>query len=662
MNIVVAKTKSGWKILGELYDRRRWPWNWGMDYEAADTTPRPKHHLRRRRSVAWLSLRELARSGAQAAKATEYAAFADSRAVQAARPLETYDATSHGRCSFTFDYLADTGDGYNATFAVAMSMFGGAAETGGPQKNESSLLVLGGDEVYPYASVEHYDDRLGLPFKDARAAAGNPESPRFVVATPGNHDWYDGLVGFLRNFAESYIDRRSAIDPRGPAAVVQLEAEPPKGWIDEMLGCKTFQSRSYYAIHLPHGWWLWGVDIQLDSYLDAEQLAYFTLAQRRLKTGERVILCTARPSWIDDPRNEHRHRTTNRETLTWFVNRFFGNEDNRWQQDQIVRVPLMLSGDKHHYVHYRKTDAASASATEKGSDPKLTAPEHLVTCGGGGAYLSSTHRLEAHLRVPWHLEEKSTTCYDRGETWPTRSASRWLRLLAFRVPFVNGIPMPLVVGLVGVLLTEAWLRSPITQPVDLSCPNSLCSATQNGLNHWPFWLALVLTAAVLVPIGAVLGAKDKGNLIKLLPGSVHTAAQLAVGYGMATWFKHSGREHAVSWDLDMIGYTLAAGGAALAVFTVYWPICDLFGFHENESFSSMRLSSFKSHLRVTIEAPTKGASSGNLTITPYFIRRVPWNLQRRQFNWWSRWLLAVPRNVSKPPRVEAGDPITIDAV
>jgi len=61
--------------------------------------------------------------------------------------------------------VADTGDGFNATFAVAAQVNG---MYGAP--DPAHLLVLGGDEVYPVASVENYEDRLVSPFDAARPA------------------------------------------------------------------------------------------------------------------------------------------------------------------------------------------------------------------------------------------------------------------------------------------------------------------------------------------------------------------------------------------------------------------------------------------------------------------------------------------------------------
>ena len=73
------------------------------------------------------------------------------------------------------------------------------------------------------------------------------DDPPALFAVPGNHDWYDGLTAFLRFFCQG-------------------------GWVG---GWKTEQRRSYFAVKLPQRWWLLGIDIQFDTYIDAPQIDYF---------------------------------------------------------------------------------------------------------------------------------------------------------------------------------------------------------------------------------------------------------------------------------------------------------------------------------------------------------------------------------------------------
>ena len=120
------------------------------------------------------------------------------------------------------------------------------------------VLVFGGDAVYPVASREAYERQLVAPYRTALPSVEPPYPKVFAVA--GNHDWYDSLVAFTRIFCTGGKRRFAA-------------------W-------QTHQSRSYFAIKLPHGWWLVGTDVQLESDIDDPQLEYFG-EDRRLDGARR---------------------------------------------------------------------------------------------------------------------------------------------------------------------------------------------------------------------------------------------------------------------------------------------------------------------------------------------------------------------------------------
>ena len=130
--------------------------------------------------------------------------------------------------------------------------------------------MLGGDQVYPSASVEAYEDHFLGPFAAALWSPDEAAAPD-LWAVPGNHDWYDGLTSFLRVFCRK------------------------GGWVG---GWRTKQKCSYFALRLPHNWWLWAIDIQFDTYLDTKQLDYFEGVGAELGEQDRVVLVTAKPSWV----------------------------------------------------------------------------------------------------------------------------------------------------------------------------------------------------------------------------------------------------------------------------------------------------------------------------------------------------------------------------
>jgi hypothetical protein len=107
------------------------------------------------------------------------------------------------------------------------------------------------------------------------------DDERKLFALPGNHDWYDGLAAFDSLFCQS---RDHLLGSQHGSRI--------GGW-------RCVQHRSYWAIHLPYDWWLWGVDIQFSKYLDAPQENYFRTMARVTEPGHNIVLCIAEPHWLD---------------------------------------------------------------------------------------------------------------------------------------------------------------------------------------------------------------------------------------------------------------------------------------------------------------------------------------------------------------------------
>ncbi|MFY0583097.1 metallophosphoesterase [Cystobacter fuscus] len=238
--------------------------------------------------VRWLHPQHLIRSGMDALVASIFGVRADHRLIEAVvRPQAPYFDYSDEAAGedFWLDYVSDTGDGWNSTYAVARLLAKPELELKDPNGDTHALergriLVFGGDQVYPGASRDTYEQRLVQPYREAMSRS--PEPSPHLFAIPGNHDWYDGLSAFMRLFC---ADR----------------------WF---AGRRTRQSRSYFALKLPRGWWLIGTDVQLNSDIDVPQLEYFRQTATYMQPGDRIILCNAEPAWIHAA-------TTPRPRATW---------------------------------------------------------------------------------------------------------------------------------------------------------------------------------------------------------------------------------------------------------------------------------------------------------------------------------------------------------
>ena len=153
------------------------------------------------------------------------------------------------------DFIADLGDGFEATYAMAYLMAQDAitVDVPGPNGKDTKqalpagdIMIMGGDLAYPNATVKEYHDRCIEPYDNAFRLSEGAPAPRKLFFIAGNHDWYDGLAAFTSVFCTAR-DRQA----NGKGLIVG-------GWQSE-------QRRSYFALALPHGWWFWGIDLALNE-------------------------------------------------------------------------------------------------------------------------------------------------------------------------------------------------------------------------------------------------------------------------------------------------------------------------------------------------------------------------------------------------------------
>ena len=446
-------------------------------------------------AVRWLSPRELWRAGVKVVLSSVFASYADKREVQEAlEPTELKVPPSGGE--LWLDFVADLGDGFDATCTVAGLLAADRLEPEPPSGGEpvgplprASVLVLGGDEVYPTASAQEYDNRMKGPY---RAALPDARDAPSMFVLPGNHDWYDGLTSFLRVFAQG----RSI-----------------GGW-------RTRQNRSYFAVQLPNRWWLVGLDTQFGSELDAPQLRYFTsFLTAKLEPGDSVILCCATPTWVKSADKEHRDAFN---SLHWFERNYIRtrhDDESALIEQTGASVRLWITGDSHHYARFAERLSSDedaepdTAAQETGAEPVLSPDpqrRQMVTCGLGGAYLSATHDLPEMLPLPPEKSRvlqkgeepthfaRADTCYpdrDTSTRLSRRLAQPWSRYwLPVRNPgFGNmaaGVHVVLLLALSS-LLGLVGDRTPVAavRAATLGATFTLCVR-----------VTIIVTAVLLLPL------------------------------------------------------------------------------------------------------------------------------------------------------------------
>jgi hypothetical protein len=507
--------------------------------------------------VPWLNPVLLAGTAVRVVLAELFGAYLDKRELQGALPADVHDERPKDSTELWLDYVADTGDGFDATYSMAYLL---AQPTITPEGCDRPLprgrvLVMGGDQVYPTASGQQYEDRFKGPYR-AALPEPPPDGPQpTLYALPGNHDWYDGLTAFLRLFA-------------------RVEASHVGGW-------RTRQQRSYFALRLPHRWWLFAIDAQFGAYLDEPQLRYFRQMAARLQPGDRVILCPPAPTWVESVESSAAY-----ETLDYFVRKILTPAG--------VEVRVMISGDLHHYARY--------------SHPE----RELITCGGGGAYLYPTHRLPDRLLVPppdGRARRASVTReYVRRATSPDRGASWRYALGVFaRLPRRN-VGFVGMVGFIHVLLMLAYANA--MQRIGSGVTRSLVTIPVGLM------VALVLgsTLAFAMPSS---GGQRRFRHWAL--GFGHGVAHLGLAYvGARAWVATPLDEWTFPLPLlaVLVTYFPLITLAASVVVGGYLLIASLFDVNVNELFAAQGIPDGKSFLRMHI------AADGALTIYPIAVERT----------------------------------------
>ncbi|MQA24827.1 MAG: metallophosphoesterase [Micromonosporaceae bacterium] len=520
-----------------------------------------------RSRVPWLAPRLLANTAVRAGLAVNFGAYLDKRELQGALPAEVHDHDTDG--DLWLDYVADLGDGFNATYSVAWLVAQRELAVKDPEGAEHALpraqvLVMGGDQVYPTADWRQYEDRCKGPY---RAALPEQDShPPTLYALPGNHDWYDGLTAFLRLFGKG---------------------EPFGGW-------QTAQSRSYFALKLPRRWWLYAIDAQFDAYLDEPQLGYFHEAAKQLQPDDRVILCAARPTWTHTEDAPHEY-----DTVDYFIRKIV--------RPKGAVVSVLLAGDTHHYARYQQAGQPTLAA---GGEPASSEDNHrerqLITCGGGGAYLAATHRLPESLVVPpkkslvHHASPRRR--YELAARYPDAARSRRYSWSVFlKLPWRNPGFNTLLAG-VHTLLLAAYISA-------------------GGGVPWFTVPALVMSAVVLVAAVGFAATDRVGGFRRrhLALGGLHGVAHLGLGVAGASLWAWLGLESlptVVRLVLALAIYAPVIGIVASLLVCLYLQVAHRFGVNVNELYAGQGIEDAKCFLRLRI------GRDGALTIYPIAVDEV----------------------------------------
>jgi hypothetical protein len=542
------------------------------------------------RMVRWLGPAELLGAGVRAALAAVFGEYADKREIQAAlSEPEPHDYSNEEE--IWIDFVADLGDGFDSTYTIAWLLAQEQLDLLYPELSEPAprgrLLIMGGDEVYPTANWENYQNRMSRPYKAALPCTPEGKEPH-LFAIPGNHDWYDGLTSFLRIFCQDK-------------------------WIG---GWRTKQSRSYFAISLPHRWWIWGIDIQFDSYIDEPQLLYFKdlFEEKKARSGDNIILLTGKPSWVH-------HKLKGDES---YKRRLRAPKNLAYFEDEVVksngaRVAVTLSGDLHHYSRYEGAGM-----------------NHKITAGGGGAYLYPTHHLPNE--IDWPPGDEKAASFRRVSMFPREDESKGLRKhVLWLLPGKNWT-LSLLAGVVHVFI--AWMIQFSVRVPGQSFERAVRSLNSvgsvvAGLLSSPIGLLVLLS----IFIGLLFFADGRGAK-RVLAGSLHGLAQVVVVIPLVLGSAQISRQliaGQIRDRVDLLSFlfdatflmTVGIGGGLIAtlflsLYLLISHVCaDL---HPNETFAAQRIEGYKNFIRMRIRP------DGVLEMFPVGVRHIckQWRFEKER--------------------------------
>lgn len=540
--------------------------------------------IERKNAVQWLSPAELTSAALRVGLSGAFGEYSDKRELEAGFNPSSHDyhdvenrdqirpAPEPGAPDpLWVDFVADTGDGFAATYAVAWLLGQKELEVENEGAKETiprgSLLIHGGDLIYPTATNDEYDDRFIGPY--AAALPYTPSHHPHFFAIPGNHDWYDGLTSFIRKFCDGR-------------------------W---MGGRKTPQSRSYFSIRLSEKWWIWGIDIQFDGFIDNPQLEFFSEAGKDLPPDAGVLLVTAKPSWGYVQADDTERPTEVMHNIDFFIDKCLTRraavdpDSEQATKEPIANVRMIMAGDIHYYARYADEDR------------DIT----YTIAGGGGAYLSLTHHLREQINL---LAEEDDSEEDRelkrqvvypSQTWSVRR--RMYVLLA-------GWRNRSFAALLGaVYLVLAWLSLG-------SLPNDAdkFSEAAKELSERPFGEAFIAVAGAgfISPGNIALFSglvwfmvkftRTKNRIAALAVGGLHGLGHIGGLFLTLTLVSRAPTlDNAVlSWLVYIIGIWVVGTIIGSLVFGAYLGLADMLGLHPNDFYAAQRIEHKKNFLRMKI--------------------------------------------------------------
>ena len=403
---------------------------------------------------------------------------------------------------FWWDYISDSGDGQKAMYSVAFLCmsdlvgsknpkvdeklaFLGAGENSGEDKTilpRGAFLFVGGDTSYHISDYGTLASRFQNPFwwafNDLRGRESVENRRGLLFGIPGNHDYYDSIDGFNRQFR------------RPPNSDADVPGQRPP-----LLKLPTFmrtQEASYVALRLPFEWQFWGLDTE-EGEIDFRQLEFFTELQKK-EQPKKLIVATPEPTiaFGKFPKKEANQSKT---FAALGLERPVFNEP---VPPEKCRVDL--AGDIHHYARY------FGPARDSGKTENYTS----VMAGGGGAFFhpsqTNVNEVKQEYLYPPKEESRNETAkqlFKFINIWRGGYVNLFGFLMAFALVFTAYFP-PSGREAVDTFPPLIWLRASPAEnskieptPGAVSIPTSKGIWTRHNPTHYLWTILFPLALAIL---------------------------------------------------------------------------------------------------------------------------------------------------------------------
>ncbi|WP_245344075.1 hypothetical protein [Bradyrhizobium japonicum] len=299
--------------------------------------------------------------------------------------------------------------------------------------------------------------------------------------------------------------------------------------------------------------------------MDQPQADYFKTIAENMPENSKIVLCSAEPGWL--------YVEASSESTSWEIVEYA--IELAENAGRGLTVPVVLSGDTHHYNRYTGLNN-----------------QQYITSGGGGAFLHPTHQLENTISLERRGIKQSLTLARASDTeaepavYPDFGVSKslvWRNLYFALTNWDFSILMGAIYFVFGIAIS---LRP-----------------------HWDMYFAIVAIFAWSLMGYTIKQEKSKRHAVTLT-SALHSLAHAALVIGAGTYyaalnasyFSFEGPYGVHLWLLALLIEMFPVGfvlGSSLFGWNMMLT-CRFLQMNRNDAFSALRIGAYNNFVRMRI--------------------------------------------------------------